>query len=222
MKGERKVEIIEVSWRTVLLYVVIIIIFRFIGQRGINQLNVIDLVVVLMISELGVVAIEDTGESLLHQLVPILILTLIQIGLTYIQLKSQKLRRVLDGQPIIVIKQGKIDEKQMRKSRYNLDDLLLQLRDKNIGDIREVDYAILEPSGTLSVFKKPESKDKSESVFLLPLVIDGIIQEKHLNLINKNSSWLFNELKQRGYKDVKRILYCSFLNGQLFVDIKNE
>lgn len=200
MKGERKVEIIEVSWRTVLLYVVIIIIFRFIGQRGINQLNVIDLVVVLMISELGVVAIEDTGESLLHQLVPILILTLIQIGLTYIQLKSQKLRRVLDGQPIIVIRQGKIDEKQMKKSRYNLDDLLLQLRDKNIGDIREVDYAILEPSGTLSVFKKSESKDKSESVFLLPLVIDGIIQEKHLNLINKNSSWLFNELKKEGTK----------------------
>lgn len=175
MKGERRVEIIEVSWRTVLLYVVIIIIFRFIGQRGINQLNVIDLVVVLMISELGVVAIEDTEESLLHQLVPILILTLIQIGLTYIQLKSQKLRRVLDGQPIIVIRQGKIDEKQMKKSRYNLDDLLLQLRDKNIGDIREVDYAILEPSGTLSVFKKSESKDKSGSVFLLPLVIDGII-----------------------------------------------
>ncbi len=198
MKGERRVEIIEVSWRTVLLYVVIIIIFRFIGQRGINQLNVIDLVVVLMISELGVVAIEDTGESLLHQLVPILILTLIQIGLTYIQSKSQKLRRVLDGQPIIVIRQGKIDEKQMKKSRYNLDDLLLQLRDKNIGDIREVDYAILEPSGTLSVFKKSESKDKSGSVFLLPLVINGIIQKKHLNLINKNSSWLFNELKKRG------------------------
>ncbi len=83
MKGERKVEIIEVSWRTILLYVVIIIIFRFLGQRGINQLNVIDLVVVLMISELGVVAIEDTGGSLLYQLVPILILTVIQIGLTY-------------------------------------------------------------------------------------------------------------------------------------------
>ncbi|WP_455931182.1 DUF421 domain-containing protein [Priestia aryabhattai] len=212
-------DLFEISWRTVVLYGIITVVFRFMGQRGISQLNVIDLVVVLMISELAVVAIEDSEKPLLYQLVPIFILMLIEIILAYIQLKSQKLRKILDGEPAFIIKKGEIDNKQMQKHRYNLDDLLLQLRDKGIGDIQDVDYAILEPSGTLSVLEKSERKG-STSVFLLPLIIDGVIQEKHLELLNKNKLWLLQSLKERGYEDVKHILYCSFLNGQFFIDIK--
>ncbi|RDZ09219.1 hypothetical protein C3744_25020 [Priestia megaterium] len=214
-------DLFEISWRTIVLYGIITVVFRFMGQRGISQLNVIDLVVVLMISELAVVAIEDSEKNLLYQLVPIFILMLIEIILAYIQLKSQKLRRILDGEPVFIIKKGKIDNKQMQKHRYNLDDLLLQLRDKGIGDIQDVDYAILEPSGTLSVLEKSERKG-STSVFLLPLITDGVIQEKHLELLNKNELWLHQSLKERGYEDVTHILYCSYLNGQFFIDIKKE
>ncbi|MFD3449380.1 DUF421 domain-containing protein [Microbacteriaceae bacterium 4G12] len=210
--------------RTILLYAVIILIFRLMGKREIGQLSVVDLLVFIMLGEMAVFAVENIKKPLWHQIVPMFTLMIIQISLAFISLKSQKARRLLEGEPSIIIRAGKIDEKEMRRHRYNFDDLLVQLREKDIGDIREVEYAILEPTGKLSVFQKQKSKKSknSQSVFTFPLVIDGVIQEDNLQKMDKTNLWLRQKLRDLGYYDVKQISFCSFQDGQFFVDKKDD
>ncbi|UOY94132.1 DUF421 domain-containing protein [Ectobacillus sp. JY-23] len=216
-------DLLEIAIRTVVLYGVIIIIFRLMGKREIGELNVLDLVVFLMLSELAVVAIETPDKPIVHQLTPMILLMVLQIALAFLSLKSQKARKLLDGEPSILIRGGKVDEVQMRKQRYNFDDLLMQLREKDIGDIRDVEYAILEPSGKLSVFEKqPQGEANAKAVFALPLIIDGTIQDEHLEEIGKTNLWLRQQLREQGYKDISQISYCTVQNDELFVDLKDE
>lgn len=109
----------------------------------------------------------------------------------------------------------------MKNQRYNIDDLMMQLREQGVGDIRDVEYAILEPSGKLSVFQKRKGQEDALQ-FTLPLVIDGEIQSSHLQMIEHTDEWLVGKLKNLGYNDVTQILYCSFQNGQFFVDLKEN
>jgi uncharacterized membrane protein YcaP (DUF421 family) len=194
------------------------------GKREIGELSVLDLVVFIMLGEMAVVAIENTDKSLWHQLVPMTFLMCIQIILSVISLKFQRFRHLIEGEPAILVNAGKIDEKKMRKQRYNIDDLLMQLREQGIGDVRDVEYAILEPSGKLSVFQKQKSKKSKNDtpIFTLPLIIDGEIQYNHLQMIEHTNEWLVEKLNNLGYKDVKQIVYCSFQNGQFFVDLKEN
>ncbi|EJR38229.1 DUF421 domain-containing protein [Bacillus mycoides] len=217
-------EWVSIIGRTMLLYIIILIIFRLMGKREIGELSVLDLVVFIMLGEMAVVAIENTDKSLWHQLVPMTFLMCIQIILSVISLKFQRFRHLIEGEPAILVNAGKIDEKKMRKQRYNIDDLLMQLREQGIGDVRDVEYAILEPSGKLSVFQKQKSKKSKNDtpIFTLPLIIDGEIQYNHLQMIEHTDEWLVEKLNNLGYKDVKQILYCSFQNGQFFVDLKEN
>ncbi|ABY45420.1 DUF421 domain-containing protein [Bacillus mycoides] len=217
-------EWVSIIGRTMLLYIIILIIFRLMGKREIGELSVLDLVVFIMLGEMAVVAIENTDKSLWHQLVPMTFLMCIQIILSVISLKFQRFRHLIEGEPAILVNAGKIDEKKMRKQRYNIDDLLMQLREQGIGDVRDVEYAILEPSGKLSVFQKQKSKKSKNDtpIFTLPLIIDGEIQYNHLQMIEHTNEWLVEKLNNLGYKDVKQILYCSFQNGQFFVDLKEN
>ncbi|WP_416827444.1 DUF421 domain-containing protein [Ectobacillus polymachus] len=217
-------DLLAIAGRTILLYAIIIILFRLMGKRELGELNVLDLVVFLMLSELAVIAIENLDKHVSHQIVPMTVLAALQLCVAYISIKSQRARRLLEGEAVILIREGKIDEKQMRKQRYNLDDLLLQLREKDIGDVRDVEYAILEPSGKLSVFPKERSDKNKESthVFTLPLIMDGVIQDQHLQMINKTNLWLRQKLRELGYKDIKNISYCTYQNGQFFIDMTDE
>ncbi|GAB6460705.1 DUF421 domain-containing protein [Bacillus cereus] len=215
-------EWLSVIGRTMLLYIIILIIFRLMGKREIGELSVLDLVVFIMLGEMAVVAIENTDKSLWHQLVPMVFLMCIQIMLSVISLKFQRFRHLIEGEPAIIINAGKIDEKKMRNQRYNIDDLMMQLREQGVGDIRDVEYAILEPSGKLSVFQKQKGGQDDALQFTLPLIIDGEIQSSHLQMIEHTDEWLVEKLKKLGYKDVTQILYCSFQNGQFFVDLKEN
>ncbi|OOZ76632.1 hypothetical protein BHL35_24740 [Bacillus cereus] len=215
-------EWVSVIGRTMLLYIIILIIFRLMGKREIGELSVLDLVVFIMLGEMAVVAIENTDKSLWHQLVPMVFLMCIQIILSVISLKFQRFRHLIEGEPAIIINAGKIDEKKMRNQRYNIDDLMMQLREQGVGDIRDVEYAILEPSGKLSVFQKQKGGPDDALQFTLPLIIDGEIQSNHLQMIEHTDEWLVEKLKNLGYKDVTQILYCSFQNGQFFVDLKEN
>ncbi|MGY1464124.1 DUF421 domain-containing protein [Bacillus toyonensis] len=217
-------EWVSIIGRTMLLYIIILIIFRLMGKREIGELSVLDLVVFIMLGEMAVVAIENTDKSLWHQLVPMIFLMCIQIILSVISLKFQRFRHLIEGEPAILINAGKIDEKKMRKQRYNIDDLMMQLREQGVGDVRDVEYAILEPSGKLSVFQKQKSKKSKNDtpIFTLPLIIDGEIQSNHLQMIEHTDEWLIEKLKSLGYNDITQILYCSFQNGQFFVDLKEN
>ena len=138
-------------------------------------------------------------------------------------MKSKRFRDLVDGEPTIIINRGKIDENAMRKQRYNFDDLLLQLREKDVRNIADVEFAILEPSGKLSVFQNNnQMDDKTIGDITIPLILDGEIQENNLSRVNKTNFWLRQELRNQGYRDYKKISFCSFDNGKFYIDLKDE
>ncbi|WP_216366179.1 DUF421 domain-containing protein [Anoxybacillus kestanbolensis] len=215
------VEYVTIIFRTLLLYGVILFIFRMMGKREIGELSILDLVVFIMIGEMAVIAIEQPKDPIFHTVVPMIVLTTAQIAFAYFSLKSEMFRRLVDGSPTVIINNGKIDEKAMRKQRYNFDDLLIQLREKNIKNVADVEFAILEPSGKLSVFEKERGKKETPSL-ALPLIKDGVIQEEHLALINRTAAWLIEQLKKRGYEQIDHISYCTYEDGTFYIDEKDE
>ncbi|WP_144547971.1 DUF421 domain-containing protein [Bacillus sp. X1(2014)] len=215
---------VTIGLRTLLFYALILIIFRVMGKREIGELSILDLVVFIMIGELAVVAIEKPETTLFHTILPMVVLMIIQILFAIISLKSKKFRNLIDGQPSIIINRGKIDEKAMRKQRYNFDDLMTQLREKDIRSIADVEFAILESSGSLSVIEKlkNDNAESQQGDITIPLILDGNIDDENLIRINKTNLWLRQELKKQGYRDVKKISFCSYENGKFFIDLKDE
>jgi uncharacterized membrane protein YcaP (DUF421 family) len=212
------VELLIMVARTVLLYVVVLIIFRVMGKREIGELSILDLVVFIMIAEMAVMAIENPKDPLLYSILPMLTLLIIQIGLAIWSLKSNRMRNFIDGKPSIIIENGKINEHEMKRQRYNFNDLLVQLRDKNIKNVADVEFAILESSGRLSVFEKDQQPGKKGNLNL-PFIIDGIIQEEHLLHEHKTTEWLKTELEKLGYSNLDKVSYCSYDNGKFFIDL---
>lgn len=209
--------------RTVILYVIILLIFRLMGKREIGELSLLDLIVSMMIAEMAVIAIESPKDPILHSVIPMALLMVVQYTLALLSLKSKKIREIIDGKPTVIINKGKIDEYAMRKQRYNLDDLLMQLREKDVKNLADVEFAILESSGDLSVLTKSQNRSRTTDYSIdLPLILDGQIQNGHLNQINKSERWLRSEMKKLGHADIKKISYCSYHHGKLHVDIKDE
>ena len=215
--------------RTVVIYIVILLVFRLMGKREIGELSVVDFVISIMLAEMAVLSIENVSVPMARQITPMLILMGIQISLAYISLKSRKLRKLIDGSPSVIISKGKINEKEMRKQRYNFDDLMLQMRQKNIKYMSDVEFAILEPSGDLSIITKEQEEGNgseesiSASYLPLPLILDGELQHEHLKQMGKNQLWLRQELRKLGYREVKKISFCSMdKNQQFFIDLIDE
>lgn len=221
LKGmEMMAEYLIIVSRTIILYLLILFLFRIMGKREIGELSLFDFVVFMMIAEMAAVSIENTNDPIMRTIVPMSLLMLIQILFAFISLKSKRFRELVDGRPSIIINNGKIDEGVMRKQQYNIDDLLMQLREKNIRNIADVEFAILETSGKLSILEK-ENKSKSGG-FTIPLIIDGVIQEENLETINKTNLWLRQQLRQKGFLNTKDISFCSFQDGEFFIDLKDE
>ncbi|MDW0118081.1 DUF421 domain-containing protein [Sporosarcina thermotolerans] len=209
-------DLVIIGARTVFLYVLVLIILRVMGKREVGELSVIDVVVFVIIAEVVAIALESPENKLSHTILPMLILLGIQLLTSYISLKSKKFRDLVDGDPTVIIENGVILEKEMRKQRYNMDDLFQQLREQQIGSVREVSYAYLEPSGNLSVFKYDQTQP------VLALISDGVIQSSHLQIIGKSKGWLVDELQKQGVNDVKQVFYCSFEDGRLHLQLKEE
>lgn len=203
--------------RTVLFYLVITAIYRFMGKREIGQLGMVDLIVSILIAELAAMSIENRDESIFLSVLPIVLLVIIQVVMSYISLKNSKIRNLFDGNPSVIINAGRINFKEMIKQRYNIDDLLTQLREKHIRSIEEVDYAVLETSGKLSVFKK-DSKLFGE--YPMPLILDGEIDYDTLKQINKEEKWLIDTLKKETVK-LEDVFYAFYRNNKLFL-IKDQ
>ncbi|MNB73351.1 hypothetical protein D3C75_199580 [compost metagenome] len=149
------------AFLTLLMYVTIFLCMRIMGKREIGKLSVFDLTISIMIAEIATFVIEDIKRPLYDGFVPMATLVLTQVLLAHLSLKSRKLRLLIDGRPSVLISDGTIRPKEMRKQRYNIDDLLLQLRGQNITNLADVEFAILEPTGQLTVIEK--NKDASES-----------------------------------------------------------
>jgi uncharacterized membrane protein YcaP (DUF421 family) len=172
----------------------------------------------------------DSEKPLYIGIISILTLAIFQVFISYLSLKSKKIREWADGKPVVIVEKGKILDDQMAKARYNMDDLMIQLREKNIADVSDVEFAILETTGKLSVFPK-EKKISEEGVHKslrpfqmpVPLIIDGKVQDDWLRQIGKTRFWLKNEIQKQGYRDFKEIFYASVnSNGKLFIDRKDS
>lgn len=209
-------DLLIISFKTFVIYFLVALIFRIMGKREVGQLGTFDLVVFILIAELVAISIENKNNFFLN-LIPVLILVILQVVISKLSLKSVKFRKFIDGTPTIIIKKGIIDFKNMVEQRYSLDDLLLQLREKDVSDIREVDYAILEINGKLSVFKK---KDNNRNTFPLPIIIDGKVDFDNLYSIKKSNSWLLNTLINKNIK-VEDVFYSFYQNNELYI-IKNS
>lgn len=213
-------EYLTVIFKTIIIYFLVALIFRIMGKREVGQLGTFDLVVFILIAELVAISIENKNNFFLN-LIPVLILVFLQVVISKLSLKSVKFRKIVDGIPTIIIKKGVIDFKNMVEQRYSLDDLLLQLREKDVSDISEVDYAILEINGKLSVLKK---KDNKKNTFPLPIIVDGKVNFDNLYSIKKSNNWLLNTLFSRNIK-VEDVFYSFYQNNELYIiknnDIKN-
>lgn len=203
--------------KTFLFYWVIVLVYRFMGKREVGELGIIDLIVSVLIAELAAISIENYKENVFLTLLPLLLLVVLQILLAKVSLKSPKLRTILDGNPSVIIDNGKVNFKEMIKQRYNLEDLLTQLRAREVKSIEEVEYAILETSGKLSVFKKNAS---TKGPYPLPVILDGKIQKDTLKDLNKDEAWLSSLLKVKKVK-LDDVFYAFYKDKQLFI-IKNS
>lgn len=205
--------------RTVFFYFFIFIVYRIMGKREVGQLGIIDLIVSILIAELVMISIEDYNNSILKSVIPILTLMVLQVSLAFLSLKKPKVRIFLDGNPSVMIQEGMVNYKEMAKQKYNLDDLLVQLREKGYRSIEEVEYAILENSGTLSVFPYP--KDKKKTPLPLPIILDSQIQEDTLKLLHKDKEWVFRLLKKKSIK-IDDVFYAFYKNNNIFIIKDNE
>ena len=201
-----------VVFKTLFIYVLVAIIFRVMGKREVGQLGTFDLVVFILIAELVALALEHKNGFLIN-LVPVIILVLLQIVISKMSLKSVKFRNFVDGKPVIIIKNGIVNFKNMVEQRYTLDDLLLQLREKDVRSLDEVDYAILETNGKLSVFKKD---DKDKKTYPLPIILDGKVEFDNLYAIGKTKTWLLNTLIEKNIS-ANDVFYAFTKNGELFI-----
>lgn len=185
------------------------------GKREVGELSVMDLVIFILIADVASFAVDNPKRSLFESILPMIILLVIQVTISFISLKSKKVRDKIDGDPTIIIRDGVLLEKEMKRQRYNLDDLIQQLREKDIGSVQKIAYAFLEPSGNLSVFMKDNLPP------ILPLIVDGEIQKRHLLLIKKSERWLRSELSKIGHDDHSKIFYCCFEDGKIHVQLKS-
>ena len=202
--------------KTLFFYFLIMVIYRIMGKREVGELSIMDLIVSIFIAEIAAISIDNYKQNMFLSIVPIIALVVIQVVISRVSLKSSTIRSVLDGDPSVIIERGKINFKEMLQQRYNLDDLLVQLRGRGIKSTEEVDYAILETSGKLSVFKKNEDKNRT---YPLPVIIDGKVQKDVLYQIGKDTTWLNKALRQENYQ-LEDVFYGFYQKNRLFLICK--
>lgn len=204
----------QILFRTIFLYLVVLVVFRLMGKREVGELSIMDLVVFVLIAECVAFALDEIDKPMFQNVFPILLLLGIQYLNSLIALKSKKVRDLIDGDPSLIVENGVINQEEMRKQRYNLDDLFQQMREERIGSVQQIQYAFLEPSGKLSIFLKDEDP------LIFPLIVDGYIVERHLRFLQKDKDWLIENLKKKGFENTEEIFYCCYENYDLHVQLK--
>lgn len=205
---------LTIIMKTVFLYFFVMIIYRWMGKKEIGQLSVVDLIITLMIAELAAISIENKGDSIFLSLVPIFVLASIEIFISYLGMKNVSFKKFVDGNPSVIINKGKLNFNMMNKIRYTIEDLISQLREQGIKSIEEVDYAVLENNGKLSVFK-------NNSDYPMPFIIDGRIDYAVLTELKKDMKWL-NQVLLKEKLEIKNIFYAFYTKDKIYFIKKSE
>lgn len=218
-------------FRAIILYVIVLIVMRFMGKREIGQLQPFELAISIMIADLASSPMSDVGIPISSGIAPILGLLVSHLIISVINIKSIKAREVICGKPRILIYRGKIDETALIKERFTLNELQERLRDRDITNISDVEYAILETSGQVSVILKPNKRQLTPEDFNMQpeyeglpydLVVDGKIMSQNLKEIGKDYNWLETEVRKFGYKPEEALLVTFDGKGQIFSQKKEK
>ncbi len=215
--------------RSIILYIIVLIVMRLMGKREIGQLQPFELAIAIMIADLASVPMSEIGIPIINGIIPILGLLVMHLIISYINLKSMKMRQLICGKPSILIYRGKIDENIMRKERFTVNELQERLRANNINDINDVEYAILETSGQVSVIEKPNKRTTIPEDFnIMPeyegisydLVIDGKVMYENLKILNKDYNWLKTEVNKFNMAPEEALLVTINGKGSFFCQKK--
>lgn len=205
--------------RAIVLYIFVVVVMRKMGKRQIGELQPFELVIAIMLSELAAVPMQDTGIPLLHGIIPILTLLLLEIIISYITLKSRPFRKIVCGTPSILIEHGKVVETELAKQRFDLDDLIEGLRILGYLNISDIEYAILETNGKVSVVpkfsKSPVTREDmqlqgQDPMLPIGLILDGKLNKNNLRLMGYDESWLYNQLSMYKINKVEDVFIGMF------------
>ncbi len=199
-----------VFFRVLIIYLLIIVCLRLMGKRQLGQLQPAELVVTILVSNIATMAIEDANVPLLSGVIPILALVCFDVLVSALGLHSKRVRELVSGTPRIIIRDGQIDQQQLRELRFTIDDMMEQLRAKDVFDIRQVSFAIVETTGAFSVYLKPEAQPATAGMLQpggdggtappVVLISDGAVIESALDYCNLRPQWLQRVLQEEGYQ----------------------
>lgn len=222
--------VITIFIRTLILYVLVVLVMRLMGKRQMGELQPFELVITIMISELAAVPMQNTGVPLINGIIPILTLLFLQTLITFGSLKSDFIKRLVCGSPTILIAKGRILEDALRKTQYSLNDLMEQLRIKGFFNIHDIEYAILETDGDISVIPKSQKRYVTPADLGIPtkyegipisVIVDGKIKVESLKYANLTLEQVLTEIKKRGVDNIRDVFFaCIDPEGNWFVQKK--
>lgn len=220
-----------VFFRSIVLYIIVLIVMRLMGKREIGQLQPFELAIAIMIADLAAVPMAETGIPISNGIIPILGLLVMHLIISFLNLKSMKIREILCGKPAILIYRGKIDEKVLKKERFTLNELQERLRSSNVVNLGDVEYAILETSGQVTVIQKPEKRTTTPKDFnIMPeyegipydLVVDGKVMYNNLKIIGKDYNWLKKQVNKFNMEPEEALIITFDGGNQIFCQKKEK
>ena len=218
-------------FRAIVLYIIVLIVMRLMGKREIGQLQPFELAISIMIADLASIPMTETGVPISNGIVPIIGLLVMHLIISTINLKSIRIREIICGKPRILIYRGKIDEVALKKERFTLNELQERLRDKDVFNIGDVEYAILETSGQITVILKPGKKNvtvedlKLEETYeglAYDLVLDGKVMVDNLKILKKDYDWLKKQVNKFGIEPEQALLVTIDGKGNFFCQEKQK
>ena len=220
-----------IFFRSIILYILVLIVMRLMGKREIGQLQPFELAISIMIADLASIPMTDIGIPIFNGIIPILGLLVMHLIISLINIKSIKAREIICGKPKILIYRGRIDERALRKERFTINELEERLRGNNVFNLGDVEYAILETSGEITVILKPNKRNITpEDLNIKPeyegipydLVVDGKIMYKNLKLIGRNYQWLKKEVGKFNMKPEEALIATIDGKGEIFCQKKEK
>ena len=217
--------------RSIVLYIIILIVMRLMGKREIGQLQPFELVIAIMTADLASIPMTEVGIPIQNGIIPILGLLVMHLIISVINMKSIRTREIICGKPTMLVYRGKINEKALRRERFTINELEERLRGNNINSLGDVEYAILETSGGLSVIPKPSKRNTIPEDFGIEpeyegipydLVIDGVIMTENLKIIGRDENWLKKEVSKFGINPKQALVVTLDGKGQIFCQKKSK
>ena len=218
--------------RSLLTFAGLLFLTHLMGRKQLSQITFFDYIVGITIGSIAASIAVDRSIGVIDGIIATVVWAAMPIIIGYVAVKNIFFRRFVDGEPKVVIKNGVIINKNMLREKYNTGDLLMQLREKGVFDITEVEFAVLEPDGELSVLKKSQYNpvtpgDMNISTaykgLMTELVIDGRIISQHLQIIGKDTEWLKQQLISRNINNMKDVIFAGLqTDGQLYISVKND